>query len=164
MDEEICISTEEETELAEICEEPIDEETKLEEQNTPTPDNEEKGRLLSRIAELEHQLRESERSAAQKKELLELFPEADPESLPDSVAEQYKNGVPLAAAYALYEHIKRIEQKRAEELSKKNAKLFHGELGNNTKNSYYTAEEVRAMSRDQVKLNFSSIIDSMRHW
>ncbi len=125
---------------------------------------EEKNGLLCRIAELEHELEARDRSSAQKKELRELFPDADPENLPDSVAEQYEKGVPLAAAYALYRHIQNIERERADEQSRKNAKLIPGELGSNAQNVYFTAEEVRAMSRDQVRMNFQSILDSMRHW
>ena len=164
MDEEICVSPEEGTELEEICEEDCPDTSVPEEVPAPLPDENERNDLLSRIAYLERQLEENERNSTEKKELRELFPDADPENLPDSVAEQYKNGVPLAAAYALYEHIKKVERMRAEEQSRKNARLFHGELGNNTQSTYYTADEVRAMSRDQVKSNFSSIIDSMRHW
>lgn len=125
---------------------------------------EEKNGLLCKIAELERELAARDRNSAQKKELRELFPDADPDALPDSVAEQYEKGVPLAAAYALYLHIQSLERRRAEEQSRKNAHLIQGELGGNTQNVYFTADEVRAMSRDQVRINFESILDSMRHW
>lgn len=136
------------------------------EEETPPEDSREKEKqdLLCRIAELEQKIEAQNRNSAQKKELRELFPDADPEDLPDSVAEQYEKGVPLAAAYALYKHMQSLERKRAEEQSRKNGRLIHGEIGNSSQNLYYTAEEVRAMSRDQVKMNFQSILDSMRHW
>ena len=133
-------------------------------ENEKEPDQDEKSSLLCRIAELECELAARDRNSAQKKELRELFPDADPDDLPDSVAEQYEKGVPLAAAYALYKHVQSIERRRAEEQSRKNAKLIPGELEGNTQNGYFTAEEVRAMSHGQVRMHFQSILDSMRHW
>ena len=129
----------------------------------PSGSENEKNELLCRISELERELAARDRSFAQKKELRELFPEADPEDLPDSVKAQYENGVPLAAAYALYLHIQSLEKRRAEEQSLENARLVHGTLEGNAKNDYFTAEEVRAMSHGQVRMNFQSILDSMQH-
>lgn len=177
MNEELCINESEATDesgaeealetaekLTEKEEEPAPKEAAPPELHEENGSEEEKSKLLCKISELERELAARDRNSAQKKELRELFPDADPENLPDSVSEQYEKGVPLAAAYALYQHIQSLERRRAEEQSQKNAKFIPGELGGNTQNVYFTAEEVRAMSHDRVRMHFQSILESMRHW
>lgn len=96
-------------------------------------------------------------------EFARLFPGTDVSSLPDSVCESVRAGVPLAAAYALYEKKKSFESFAAHEKNSKNAALSFPISENGTE-KYFSPDEVKSMSRDEVRTNYKRIIESMRHW
>ena len=133
--------------------------------NTTEDDREE---LLSRITELERQLSEQsasfERRRAELAEFARLFPDADPEALPDEVSKQISSGVPLAAAYALYERVRQLELDAAIAANKRNTERLNSTVIGNAAEPYFSAEEVKRMSASQVKENFSHIKRSMLHW
>ena len=124
--------------------------------------------LRSRICELEALLAEREekreRARAEREYFLRIFPEANPDSLPDEVNAQCESGVPLAAAYALYERIKQNELRAAEEANLKNAVSIQGSVSGNFGESFFSADEVKKMSSEQVRKNLSGILRSMKHW
>ena len=96
--------------------------------------------------------------------MLELFPDADPEALTGEVLELTKEGVPLAAAYALYQ--KRAEKRCADAAlqNAQNAGACFGSVGRSSENDYFTPDEVRAMTRNEVRANYQKIIQSMKSW
>ena len=96
-------------------------------------------------------------------EFARLFPGSDVSALPDSVCESVRAGVPLAAAYALYEKKKSFESFAAHEKNSKNANLSFP-VSDGESEKYFSPDEVKSMSRDEVRTNYKRIIESMRHW
>lgn len=97
-------------------------------------------------------------------EFEELFPEKNVNEIPDSVWESVKTGIPLAAAYALYERKNAIRRDTAESTNVENRSRTTGSIGRDTTDSFYTPDEVKAMSRAEVKSNYSKILESMKKW
>lgn len=115
-------------------------------------------------AELEKKIEETDRRVREYGEFRELFPDADAAELPEDVDDMLASGVPLCAAYALYE--KRV-------LSKNNAAARHnnatkisgfGSVGRGVDDEFYSPDEVRAMTRAEVRQNYQKIINSMKNW
>ena len=96
-------------------------------------------------------------------EFARLFPGVEIANLPDSVCESVRRGVPLAAAYALYEKKNALSAYDAAATNEKNASLSF-QLKENGGEKYFSPDEVKAMSREDVRENYSRIIESMRHW
>ena len=120
--------------------------------------------LMLLRAELEERKHELERLGKEISEFSELFPNEQLSSLPDSVWERVKEGVPLAAAYALYRRKAELRAEQASLVNKKNNGMSTGAIGRDTTESFYTPDEVRAMSRSEIKKNYSKILDSMKKW
>ncbi|MBE6531021.1 MAG: hypothetical protein E7679_02865 [Ruminococcaceae bacterium] len=108
--------------------------------------------------------RENERVLEEIGEFTELFPKKSLESVPEEVWDKVKSGVPLAAAYALYE--KKAEARAAftEEVNRKNAERSSGAVGREVGSIYYSPSEVKKMSAAEVKKNYAIIIESMKKW
>ena len=155
MNEELSVNTVEmaEGDISEPCN--TDEENELE-----TMRNE-----LERLrSELRESKLEGERIASEIAELHSLFPEANASQLPDEVKASIASGIPLAAAYALYEKRREAERARADGINRKNASLSYGAAGKNTPKEYFSPDEVRAMSQSEVRANYARIIESMKKW
>ncbi len=76
---------------------------------------------------------------------------------------------PLAEIYEGYERLVKRSQKSAEDKAAQalaNSKASPGALsgGQTSKKEYFTPEEVRAMSREEVKENYENIKKSMKKW
>ena len=123
--------------------------------------------LLARIDELERTLAEreqlAERMTRECEEFEVYFPEISLRSLPESVWTQVHAGVPLAAAYALYERGLQNQKKKAEEQAAR-AKNCSVGLPAAGEEHYFSPAQVRAMSRREVRENYDRIFESMRHW
>ncbi len=115
-------------------------------------------------AELEEKKAVAERISAQLGELAELFPDVAPTAVPEEVWEEVRNGTSLAAAYALYERRVYMKNKHANEINQKNARLSSGKAGASAAKEYFSPDEVKAMSRSEVRANYSKIIESMKKW
>lgn len=102
--------------------------------------------------------------AEQINEFSELFPNTAIKAIPDEVWESVKRGNSLAASYAIYE--KRITEaaRRIEEINARNATLSAGVAGKNSPSEYFSADEVRKMSPQEVRANFAKIRKSMEKW
>ncbi len=120
--------------------------------------------LQGEIARLEQEKQSQERSLREISEFTELFPHIDPRALPDSVWESVKQGVPLAASYAVYEKRLQLEQERIAKINSGNASRSPGKVGTNTASEYFTPDEVRKMSPAEVHANYSKIKASMKKW
>lgn len=114
--------------------------------------------------ELEEKKSSLERLGKEISEFSELFPSEPLTSLPDSVWESVRGGIPLAAAYALYRRKTELRAEQASLVNKKNNGMSTGAIGRDTTESFYTPDEVRAMSRSEIKKNYSKILDSMKKW
>ena len=123
--------------------------------------------LSARVRELEQEL-EMRRTLADRmtrecEEFEQYFPDVSLRTLPDSVWSQVHAGVPLAAAYALYERGVQNQQRAAEEQAARRDALSTG-LPGAAQASYFSPSQVRAMSRQEVRENYDRIFESMRHW
>lgn len=113
---------------------------------------------------LEDKQKENERVLGEIGEFTELFPRKTLESVPEEVWDKVKSGIPLAAAYALYEKKAEARAAFAEEVNKKNAERSSGAVGRDTGSTYYSPSEVKEMSAAEVKKNYAVIIESMKKW
>lgn len=125
-------------------------------------------RLRTEIGELRRELEErreaAERMEREIGEFSRLFPTADLNGLPDTVCNDVRAGVPLAAAYALYEKRREAQQIAAQKQNELNRELSTGPVGKRPDDSFFTPDEVRAMSRGEVRANYSKILESMKKW
>ncbi len=96
-------------------------------------------------------------------ELEALFPGVTEEDIPEEVWQSVKEGVPLSAAYALYERKQAVRANAAKAVNDRNAKGSFGRT-DPAPDGGFTPEEVRAMSPAEVHKNYAKIIASMRHW
>ena len=123
--------------------------------------------LMTRVRELEQEIEMrqtlSERMARECEEFEAYFPEVSLRTLPDNVWTQVHAGVPLAAAYALYERGVQ-NQKRAAEVQAARKDALSTGLPGAAQSSYFSPSQVRAMSRQEVRENYDRIFESMRHW
>lgn len=92
-----------------------------------------------------------------------LYPEVSMRSLPDSVWEDVKKGIPLSAAYALAEKRRAYTEAMAAQSNSENKKRSSGAIVG-TENEYFSPGEVRAMSSDEVHANYHKIMRSMQSW
>ena len=134
-------------------------------------DTEEREALLSELNALKEELARRDaieegnrRMMRECEQFKDYFPNTDLSSIPDEVWESVKDGIPLAASYALYERKEALRRERAEELNSRNKMMSAGSVKRGGEEKYYSPSEVRSMTRDQVKSNYSDIIESMRHW
>ena len=130
--------------------------------------NSKKLQLESEISQLEGELErkreETDRKAREYSEFKELFPHADMSELSPEVLAMVDGGVPLCAAYALYE--KRLSAKNAAVAAHNNATRQggFGSVGRGAEEEFYTPDEVRAMTQSEVKRNYQKILRSMKNW
>ena len=123
--------------------------------------SEETPEKLSRMVEFE----QKEALDNEYDEFKRLFPGVSVRDLPDAVRESVNSGVPLAAAYALFEKRRAAELSDAENVNLRNRELSVGSIKETASNEvYYSPREVREMTPDEVHNNFSAILKSMDHW
>lgn len=97
-------------------------------------------------------------------EFAELYPSVPLKTLPDSIWQSVKSGVPLAAAYALEARKAELAARRAEAVNGENRNMSSGALSSDSYNDFFTPAEVRAMSAAEVRANYTKIINSMSKW
>lgn len=84
--------------------------------------------------------------------------------IPDEVWESTNRGIPLAAAYALYEKKESQRREMIERINQKNSSMSAGAIKNATNPEFFSHSEVKAMSAKEVKKNYNRIIESMKKW
>ncbi len=123
--------------------------------------------LRAEVKRLQEELAErdalNERMANESEELYSLYPDADLRSLPDSVWEDVRRGIPLAAAYALAERRRFCTAQKAEASNLRNRRRSAGAL-DPTESDYFSPAEVRSMTAAEVKRNYTNIMRSMQKW
>ena len=124
----------------------------------------ERAELLAEVERLRGEVaRLGELQARSRSELDEfclLFPSVPRSSVPSEVREAVDSGVPLAAAYALFE--KREAHRAAS--GKKSAEGSWRGMNEGASGEYYSPAEVRGMSQKEVHKNYKKIMESMKHW
>lgn len=115
-------------------------------------------------AELESRGKVRERCVAELREFSDIFGKDTLDEVPESVWARVDEGVPLAAAYALYEKKNALLMEKAEAVNKKNASMTTGAINNATVSGFFSPAEVKAMSAKEVKRNYDLIIESMKKW
>ena len=159
-----------------VTEEIIDEEIPtIEEEEAPVAPEEEPNTeigdikaLKEQLTSLQLQLEESramyDKFHADCMEFSQLYPNVSLSSVPDSIWESVKMGVPLAAAYALAEKKEALAKARAKDVNSKNKSLSSGSLNATKSEEFFSPAEVRAMSAPEVRANYAKIIASMSKW
>lgn len=154
----------EESSLAESADTMSDEAKK----STPDEEDDPVATLRAEIEQLRSELEaarlQNEKTAAEVGEFHTLFPECSLSSIPDTVWDQVKEGIPLAASYALYEKKREAAARRAAAVNLENAKRSAGIAGQDAPAEYFTPDEVRAMSPSQVRQHYTKILESMQSW
>ena len=92
-----------------------------------------------------------------------LYPDVREDSIPDAVWEETRGGLPLEAAYALYERRETVRRAAAEAVNKKNADGAWGRADTET-DGFLSPDEVRKMTPAEVRANLARITASMKHW
>lgn len=90
----------------------------------------------------------------------------DSDPVPKEVFEiSERTGTPLKYAYADYLAKNALKKEQIEKVNKENAESSAPSMASQgVKKEYYTAEEVKNMSRDDVKKNWKVITESMKKW
>lgn len=112
---------------------------------------------------MEAQRRAYDRMGEECAEFCELYPEKSPSELPDEVFASMRRGIPLAAAYALYERRRARLEEAAKLLNTENRERSAGGV-ESAKGGYLSPDEVRAMTPAEVRANYQSILLSMKTW
>ena len=92
-----------------------------------------------------------------------LYPGIGEADIPDAVLEEARGGLPLEAAYALYERRESLRRRAAEEANRKNAGNSWGKTEGGG-DGFLSPDEVRKMSPAEVHRNYQQILSSMKHW
>ncbi len=164
------VVSQEEVSQEEISQETVSQETVSQETRSSMDENsggDDVQSLTARIAQLEAELERRDtlaaRMARECEEFEHYFPEVSLRELPDRVWTQVHGGVPLAAAYALYERGLANEKRRIERQNACNTAHTVG-VPSPAGAGYFSPAQVRAMSRDEVREHYDRIFESMRHW
>lgn len=140
-----------------------------------TEDDTQSNDTLSELSRLRKEVEDLQAALSQKEierqnslndlaEFHRLFPDISLSALPDGIWESVHQGVPLTAAYALYEKKQYAAKQDAEQINRRNASLSAGVAGKNTSGEYFSPDEVRVMTQKQVHDNYRTIMESMKHW
>ena len=136
-----------------------------EEETSQTDNSEELRAEIERLREeIEKRDKENARMVAEIGEFAAVFPETSIESISSEVWKSVNAGVPLAAAYALYEKKSAAYQKFTQSINQKNYEQSSGALGKESYDSYYSPSEVKKMSPAEVRAKYNIIIESMKKW
>ena len=92
-----------------------------------------------------------------------LYPGVTEDTIPDAVWEEARSGLPLEAAYALYERREALRRTAAEAVNKKNAQGAWGRADTEA-DGFLSSDEVREMTPEEVRANLARITASMKHW
>lgn len=103
------------------------------------------------------------RLGAECEEFSSLFPTTALSEIPDGVWEDVRHGIPLAAAYALAERRRVRTEELAAKSNLENRQRSTGAVSG-AREEYFSPSEVRRMSQDEVRANYSKIMTSMKNW
>ena len=120
-------------------------------------------KLRQELTDLKTELQNLHRTQEECAEFAELFPDTPIDKLPDAVWEDVGRGIPVSAAYALFERRSARAKQIAEEVNLQNRFRSPGALGS-ARSGFLTLSEVRSMSPAEVRKNYQRILQSMQKW
>lgn len=135
----------------------------------PAPSDEKDGleQLRSELNQLRSELSARnqffEKIDSEYEEFRALYPETLISNIPDSVWKDVENGVPIAAAYALAERRRILNEQKAAESNLVNKRRSAGAI-EGSEVDFFSPSEVRAMSQAEVRENYQKIMRSMQKW
>lgn len=103
------------------------------------------------------------RLSSELSEFSELYPDVPVSEIPDPVWADVRKGIPLAASFALMEKRAATASEAAARANRQNSLRSSGAL-ESPENDYFSPDEVRTMSREEVHSNYSKIMASMPKW
>lgn len=131
------------------------------EKSIPTSPTEDIRALKTEIQRLQAVLTAKETKARETLEFSLLYPGIPLDGLPLEVKEA--EGLPLAAAYALYERKKLLLCKRAEAINAQNVAKASGQVCHDGgEDGSFTLEEVRRMTPGQIHRHYQSVLNSLK--
>ena len=128
----------------------------------PAPAGELEG-LRQELNDLRRELATLRRTQAECAEFAELYPKVPLSDLPDVVWEDVGRGIPISAAYALFERREARTGKLAAEVNAQNRARSAGAIAG-ARNGFLSPAEVRAMTPAEVRKYYQSILHSMQKW
>ena len=143
---------------------PETEESRIEAPAADTAAAEALDALRREAEQLRQELAAERRISAELREFAELYPDTPQAAIPDGVWEKVKGGIPLAAAYAMHERRQLRLREAAEAANAESQKRSSGALEGGTADMPYTAAEVRRMSADEIRRNYTAIVARMQRW
>ena len=153
-----------ETEMSEVLSAEETETEAVASETEATPVGDDRAELRAEVERLQGEVSRlnelQKRARGELDEFCLLFPNVPLSSLPSEVREAADGGVPLAAAYALFE--KREAHRAA--VGKKSAEGSWRGMNEGGLGEYYSPAEVRGMSQKEVHKNYKKIMESMKHW
>ena len=132
-------------------------------QEEPTELERMRAELTQLRAELSKRDMRLEQISKEFEEFNTLYPNTSLSTLQDSVWSDVRRGIPIAAAYALAQRREEHIAQKAALSNLQNEVLSSGAL-QPVKSDYFSPDEVRAMSRSEVRANYQKIIQSMEKW
>ena len=103
------------------------------------------------------------KTSAEYAEFRTLYPSVPFEAIDDCVMEDVKRGIPISAAYALAERRRLIAEEQAARVNRENRNRTAGAILA-TDEDYFSPDEVRQMTRQEVRTNYPKILASMKKW
>lgn len=92
-----------------------------------------------------------------------LYPDVSAEDIPDAVWEEVRGGLSLEASYALWDRRETLRRALAQDTNRKNASGAWGRAEFSGED-FLSPDEVRSMTRDEVRRHYARIVESMKHW
>ena len=120
--------------------------------------------LLELRASIESRKQKEEKALRELEEFNRLYPEVNVDALEEGVWEKVNEGLPLSAAYAIHQREQELLKEFADRINTRNANLSAGSAGASPRQEYYSPDEVKCMSGEEVRKNYSIIKRSMNYW
>ncbi len=98
------------------------------------------------------------------KRFKELFPDVNPQDIPDSVWDAVAEGIPLLYAYALYTVTEKLDSDYAGKVNNENSSRAAIKAGDGETEPSFTKEQVEAMSPKEISRNYKGILKSIAKW
>ena len=118
----------------------------------------------SELEALRREKKIRENVAREIEEFYKLFPDTDPEEIPDEVWDACEDGNGICAQYALWLYRRENEKKTAEAKNEENSSAAVPNVENVEEEAFFTPEAVEKMSKAEVEKNFAAIMESMKKW
>ena len=121
--------------------------------------------LRQELEQLKGEKQQREKISAELDRLWEIFPDVTLNDLPDEVWALVEQGESLPGAYCITLCKADAENKKAQQKNHENSLKTPPTVTSHGDNKqYFTREQVESMSRNDVRKNYSAIIESMKHW